>query len=288
MLLLTTLIWGATFALTKALLATLQPMGLLTWRFGIAVVVFHAVFGRKLRGIFNRTTLLHGALLGFLLYLGFGLQTLGLQFTSSGRSGFITVLYVAITPLLQILVLKRLPALRVGIGIFVVLLGLWSLTSPAGPLSSLADASGFEDFGTGDLLTLGCALTFAGYMLILDRVSQNAEIIHLTAVQLITVFICSLTHSLLTEPWTMPGTIVDWSQMLFLAIFATVMTTYWQTRYQRYTTPTRAAVIFTMESVFAAIIGTIFLGENFGATGVLGGVLIVAGLLIVELKRESK
>jgi drug/metabolite transporter (DMT)-like permease len=86
---------------------------------------------------------------------------------------------------------------------------------------------------------------------------------------------------------TMPIALPDWGKLLYLAIFATVLTTYWQTRYQRDTTPTRAAVIFTLESVFAAILGSFVMNETLGATGVLGGALIVTGLLTVELKRGS-
>jgi drug/metabolite transporter (DMT)-like permease len=292
MLLLTTLIWGGTFAATKALLATLPPMGLLMWRFGIGAVLFGILYMKPLReGLRSapaRAFVLPGIILGFLLYLGFGLQTIGLQFTSSGRSGFITVLYVVITPLLQTIITRRLPSARVMIGIVIVLAGLWSLTAPAGNLASLLDASGFSTFGVGDALTLICATIFAVYIIVLDRVSRDAPIAPLTAVQLFTTATLCAVHSIATEPLKVPVSAPDWGMLLFLAIFATVLTTYWQTRYQRDTTPTRAAVIFTLESVFAAILAMLFLDEKLGATGILGGALIVAGLLTVELKRGGQ
>ena len=92
-----TLIWGATFATTKILLERIPPMVLLTWRFGIASAIFLLFFRKRLAGSLSPSTLWRGVLLGFLLYAGFALQTLGLELTSSSRSGFITVLYVAMT-----------------------------------------------------------------------------------------------------------------------------------------------------------------------------------------------
>lgn len=291
MLLLTTLIWGGTFAATKALLSVLPPMGLLTWRFGLGAILFCILFARELRravrsGIQGKA-ITHGMLLGFLLFLGFGLQTMGLQFTSSGHSGFITVLYVAITPLLQIITTRRVPSPRVAAGVATVLVGLWSLSAPPGPLTGLFESSSFSGFGLGDALTLGCAFTFAIYILVLDRVSRESPIAVLTAVQLITITILSAGYSLAAEEWKAPAFATDWGLLFFLSFFATVLTTYWQTRYQKDTVPTRAAVIFTLESVFAAIVAVLFMGEHLGTTGIVGGAVIVAGLLIVEVKRDS-
>jgi drug/metabolite transporter (DMT)-like permease len=289
MLLLTTFIWGGTFAATKALLATLPPMSVLMWRFGLGAILFAILYAREIRSslrVARRPTLVRdGVVLGILLYLGFGLQTFGLQFTSSGHSGFITVLYVVITPLLQTIVTRRPPPLRAVGGIAIVLVGLWSLTAPAGDLSTIFDSSAFSTFGGGDALTLVAAAIFALYIIVLDRVSRDAAIAPLTAVQLLTTGALCTVHSLATEPFRAPASTFDWGRLLFLSIFATVLTTYWQTRYQRDTSPTRAAVIFTLESVFAAIVAAIFMNETLGATGVLGGTLIVVGLLTVELKR---
>jgi len=286
-LLMVTLVWGTTFGIMKMLLETFPPMGLLTWRFGLAAVIFLAVFHRRLAGIFARRTLLHGTLLGVLLYISYALQTLGLDKTSSSRSGFITALYVAITPLLQIALTRRLPRPHVAVGVIVVLLGLWGLTAPGGELSGLIEPWRDGGFGVGDLLTLGCAVIFAVYILVLDRVARDGAIFPLTAIQLSIVTMLSLAHTLLTEPWRSPATAISWVQFLFLAIFATVFSTYAQTRYQRDTTPTRAAAIYTMESVFAAIFAVLALNEHLGPVAIAGGALIVAGLLTIELPNRE-
>jgi drug/metabolite transporter (DMT)-like permease len=285
MLLLTTLIWGGTFGITKALLdGSMRPLGLLVWRFGIAAVVFPVFYGYQLRNGISRQAILRGGVLGMLLYLGFALQTMGLSGTSSSRSGFITALYVVFTPLLQVIVTRRAPSRPVMAGVALVLLGLWGLTAPGGTIAGLFAPWQAGGFGVGDLLTLACALVFAVYIILLDRFAPKAgEIAPMTWVQLLSATILLSAHRLVAEPWTMPSTVVEWGGMLYLAILATVLSTYWQTRYQPMTSPTRASVIFTMESVFAAILAAIFLNEWLGPVGIVGGVLIVAGLLVAEL-----
>jgi drug/metabolite transporter (DMT)-like permease len=285
MLLLTTFIWGGTFGITKFLLqGSMQPLGLLVWRFGIAAVVFPLFYGHRLRNGLPRRAIERGAVLGLLLYLGFALQTMGLSGTSSSRSGFITALYVVFTPLLQVIVTRRAPSRPVMAGVMLVLLGLWGLTAPGGSVAGLFAPWKAGGFGMGDLLTLACAIVFAVYIILLDRFAPKAgEIAPMTWVQLMSATILLSIHRLLVEPWTMPSTTVEWGGMLYLAIFATVLSTYWQTRYQPMTSPTRASVIFTMESVFSAIIAAIFLNEWLGPIGIVGGVLIVAGLLVAEL-----
>ncbi len=285
MLLATTLIWGATFGITKTLLGTMPPMGLLTWRFGLAALLFLLIFHRRLASGFTRTGLIQGSILGVFLYAGFALQTLGLSFTSSSRSGFITSLYVVMTPLLQIAVTRKLPGRQVFLGLAIVMIGLWGLTAPAGTPDGLLQPWREGGFGIGDLLTLCCAASFAIYIILLDRFARKANVVLLTAVQLLLTTLLAAITNALTEPWSTPTRILDWTLLLYLSIFATVFSTYWQTRYQPDTSPTRAAIIYTMEAVFAAVIGMLILGESLGPIAMIGGGLIVTGLLVVELKR---
>jgi drug/metabolite transporter (DMT)-like permease len=288
-LLLTTLIWGGTFTIVKSMLGSgLGPVSLMTWRFGLAALLFGVVYARRIRrGLFPET-IRSGFVLGFLLYLGFGLQTLGLEGTSSSRSGFITALYVIFTPILQTLFTRRAPSRRVMVGVALVIAGLVGLTAPGGTLEGVIAPWKEGGFAIGEALTLGCALAFAIYIIVLDRVSRHVDFIALTGVQFFTVAACSAIHLAIAETPTAPGTAMDWIGMLYLAVLATVLTTAWQTRYQRDTTPTRAAVIFTMESVFAAIFAAIFLGEWLGPVGMVGGVFIVTGLLVTEIRWQSK
>ncbi len=287
-LLVTTLIWGGTFGATKVLLDSgMGTLNVLTWRFGLASLIFFLVFRRKLNGLFHAHTLRHGLILGVLLYLGFSLQTAGLGETSSSRSGFITALYVIFTPLLQTLFSRKAPTLRVVLSVVIVMLGLWGLTAPGDSLSGLLDPWKTGGFNLGDLLTLACAISFAAYIVVLDHISSDDSAIPLTGIQLSTVAILSIIHRPFVEEWSMPNDVTVWGLTLYLAIFASVLSTYWQTRYQWKTTPSRAAIIFTMEAVFAALIGIFLLGEELGLIGIIGGGLILFGLILVELGGKS-
>lgn len=281
MLLLTAFIWGGTFGATKLLLGgSLEPMGLLTWRFGIASVFFLLLYFSRIRRMITPRALVIGLVLGVLLYLGFGLQTIGLKLTSSSRSGFITALYVVMTPLLQVFFGRGAPAKRVWISVGLVMLGLWLLTTPEGGSA--------EGFNTGDLLTLVCAFSFAVYIMVLDRWGTEFDPVLMTALQLSTVFVLCALHCGIAEPWTAPSSPIDWALLLYLALLASVFTTWCQAHYQPRTTPSRAAIIYTMESVFAAIVGIALLNEPMHEPGYIGAALIIGGLLLVETGKKKE
>ena len=292
MLVLTTLIWGASFSIVKYLIdAGVAPMAVTAWRFGLATVLFVLLFARRVTALPARATLVHGLILGLLLHAGFALQTIGLGITSSSRSGFITALYVIFTPLLQIILTRRAPRPNVWLGITLVLLGLWGLTAPDGTLAGLIEPWRQGGFNPGDALTIGSALFFAIYIVLLDRYATGGEIVELTMIQLAVVAVCSTMHvgvesALQTTDGAVmiPAAIAPWAGIIYLSLLASVLATYWQTLYQRDTTPSRAAVIFTLESVFAAVIAAVFLGESLSPLAVAGGVLIVAGLLVTQVQ----
>jgi drug/metabolite transporter (DMT)-like permease len=283
-LLLTTLIWGTTFSLTKSLFeGSMHPFGLVAYRFGIASVFFAVLFGRRLRAEFDRRTWLRGMLLGTNLYAGYALQTMGLELTTSSRSGFITVLYVIITPLLQLMVTRRLPRLNIMIGALMAVVGVWGLTSPGGTLDGLIDPWRTGGVNLGDILTLVSSIIFAVYIILLDRLAEGTRPLSLTGAQIGTVAVLAITHAAIVEPPSAPASGLAWGKLFFLAIVATVTTTYWQTRYQPAVAPARAAVIFTLESVFGAFFAYLILGEHLGPVALAGAVLIIAGLLVTEL-----
>ncbi|MBC8144129.1 MAG: DMT family transporter [bacterium] len=296
MLLLTTVIWGATFSITKYIVdAGVDPMAQVAWRFVIATVLFLLLFGRRVTLRPTRATTTHGVILGALLFVGFSLQAVGLRLTSSSRSGFITVLYVVFTPLLAIIITRRAPSRNVIIAIVLVLLGLWGLTAPGGRVEGLVEPWLEGGFNVGDLLTLVSAIIWAIYITLLDRFTSSGDVTTLTAIQLIVVATAAAIYigaaSSLGAPLgslTIPMNVIAWSGMFYLAFFSTVLSTYWQTLYQRETSPSRAAVIFTLEAVFAAMIAAIFLNETLTPLALFGGALIIAGLLVVEFRGNAQ
>jgi drug/metabolite transporter (DMT)-like permease len=138
-------------------------------------------------------------------------------------------------------------------------------------------------FTVGDALTLLSSLLFAIYIVYLDVISHEMTAIQLTFLQTAITALLSVLCVLLFEGVHLNATTRLLASLAYLAFFATVLTTYIQTRFQKDTTPTRAAIIFTIEPVIASIIAYLMLGEQLGGLGVLGGGLIVGGVLLSEV-----
>ncbi len=270
-LFLVTFIWGSTFIITKDLLQTVPPFAYIALRFLAGSVMFGALAARSLRA-WTRRELQHGAVLGTLLFGGFALQTLGLQTTTASKSAFITGLMVVFTPMWQVLIEKRRPKPGSLVGVALVTIGLYFLTSPTGQTLAL-----------GDVLTIGCAALFGLYIVYLDLYTQQNSIEKMAFAQFLAAGVLGAVLTLALEPLTFDVSSTGLLQIAYLTLFATVIALYVQTRYQRFSTPTRSAVIFSMEPVLAAIFAYVLAGEVLGVTGWFGGGLILAGLLVSEL-----
>lgn len=266
-----TLIWGGTFTVTKTGLEDVSPMLFVAIRFAIATLLFLPFVARGLRTM-SGVTLRGGAVIGFLLLVGFIAQTIGLQYTSASKSGFITGLLVVFTPLFQIIVSRQLPKAGNVIGVVLVTAGLYLLTSPEG-----------SEFNLGDLLTLLCAAVFGLYIVFLDLYTREGDVKQIAFLQFAITGVGAALGALVFEEmnFRQSGELV-WG-IAYLSLLATLYTLTVQTKYQKETTPTRAAIIFSVEPVFAAVIAYLVLGETIGLPGVMGGGIIVLGLLVSEL-----
>lgn len=266
-----TIIWGGTFVVVKQSLADVSPLFFIAIRFSLATVLFVSFSARSLRQI-NKRTLQGGLALGVMLFLGFATQTVGLQYTTASKAGFITGLLVVFTPIFQIMIERRLPKTGNVIGVILVVIGLFFLTSPEG-----------SEFNVGDGLTLLCAAIFGLYIVFLDIYAKEHDPLQLSFLQFVVTAVLAAIASPLFESIRCSLTPGFIASLAYLTILATVYTLTIQTRYQKDTTPTRAAIIFSVEPVFAAIIAYLALGERIGSLGVLGGIIVVSGLLISEL-----
>ena len=267
-----TLIWGSTFVVGKLVLVSVTPLQMIAARFMLATIFLLAFFSRRIFPL-TRKQVVRGGILGVFLFLGFVAQTVGLTMTTASKSAFITGMMVVFVPLLQVVIERRSPRIGNLVGVAVVTAGLWVLTSPAG-----------ASLGTGDVLTLLCAVLFAVYIVYIDVVAHEMSALQLTFIQMSSnaIFALAASAAIDTLPARVPGggTVVA---IIYLTIFATVLTTFMQTRYQKETSPTRAAIIFTIEPVFAAVTAAIVLGEQIGVGGAAGGALIIGGVLLSEL-----
>jgi drug/metabolite transporter (DMT)-like permease len=266
-----TLIWGSTFVVQKIALLSISPLLFAAIRFSFATLILTAIFWKQIRTI-DKSALQKGIALGLLLGFGFAAQNVGLKFTTASKSAFITGMTVVFTPLMQFIIERRPPTIGNILGVGSVTAGLFFLTSPQG-----------SEFNLGDGLTLVCAVLFAIYIVYLDVVSNEVSIAHLVYLQIVTTGALCLFLALAFEPVYFVPSVGLLVSLAYLTVFATLLTTYVQTRFQRDTTPTRAAIILSLEPVIAATSAYFILGEMLGVIGVLGGALILAGLLVSEL-----
>jgi drug/metabolite transporter (DMT)-like permease len=283
-LILVTFLWGATFVIVKEALNDVSSMAFIAIRFLIAAAIL-LPFVRSKK--FNKQNLRAGILLGILLFMGFATQTVGLKFTSATKSGFLTGTAVIIVPLLQIIIEKKAPTKGVIIGTILVMLGIAFLSSGGSSLFSLLSDLG-SNFNLGEGLTLICALFFALYIIYLDIETSLYDFWTLLFLQIITTAFLSIIFLLVftetnLEPFKFDLTNnLVWA-IFYTSIFATLITTALQTKYQKNVTPAKAGIIFSFEPIFAALFAFFILGEKITNFGYIGASLIMMGLLVSEL-----
>ncbi|MCS7228526.1 MAG: DMT family transporter [Candidatus Kryptonium sp.] len=281
LLLFITFIWGGTFSIVKTALESVSPLIFLGIRFGISMVLYLLFFPGSLKHL-NYTSLKHGLIIAFFLFAGFAFQTVGLKYTTASKSGFITGMLVIFTPIAQVIIERKTPKLGNLVGIVLVTIGLLFLTSKESSIENFIFSLG-RDFTIGDFLTLLCAVMFALYIVYLDIYSRLHPTSILVLIQLATTSIASFLIAPFFEDIKLNFTFQLFFALVYTSLLATILATYIQTEYQKFTTPTRAAVIFTMEPVFAGAIAWVFLNEHLSSFALLGSALMLGGLLISEL-----
>ncbi|MGD0038570.1 MAG: DMT family transporter [Bacteroidota bacterium] len=266
-----TIIWGSTFVLTKFILENASPFVYVAIRFFIASLLFAALFFRRLRTI-SKDGITKGLVLGVLLFLGFMLQTIGLKFTTASKSAFVTGLIVVFTPIFQLVIERKTPKIGNIIGVVLVAIGLYLLTSPKG-----------SEFNIGDALTLVCAVLFSIYTVYLGVYGKEHDPAHLTFIQFASTTILAAIAIPFLETAHLNLTFNFMLNIAYLTVMPTVVALYMMAKYQKFTTPTRSAIIYSMEPPIAAIFAFFIIGEQIGMMGVIGGVLILFGLIVSEL-----
>jgi len=268
------MIWGATFVLVKRALADVSTLLFLALRFTTATVALAFVFRRQLRSSHFKPALRGGIIAGACLFLGYVLQTFGLKYTSASKTGFITGLYIPLVPLFSSLLYRRIPQLTELAGVATAFVGLTLMTVERDLLS----------LSRGDLLVMGCAVAYAFHILLLGRFAQSANAGVLAVMQIATAAVLSSATFWWAEPIR-----IQWSRDLWIALavtslLATALAFAVQTWAQRWSSPTRTALIFSTEPVFAWVTSFALAGELLSRRATVGAALVLAGILMVELK----
>lgn len=267
-------IWGTTFVLVKGALQEIGPFAFLAARFWIAFLVLGLpLLSRLWRG--ERSLWRNGGLLGVVLFAAYALQTAGLRTTSASKAAFITGLSVVLVPLLAALWLRQLPRPVAWLSALLATVGLALLSMPLG-----------QSLVVGDGLVLGCALMFAIHILLVGRYASRYDPLALSAVQMGVVALLSGLVAPLAEPWPARLSPVVWGAVLFTALLATVLALVLQVSAQRRTPPHRAALLLTLEPVFAAL-AAYFLGERLTPQGWMGCALILIAMVMAEVAERN-
>jgi len=291
-MLLLTMIWGGTFVASKYVLQTGLSVGaLLTMRFLLALVFLGAAM-LLLRKTFDRRSVIDGLILGIILAVIFWLQIDGLRFTTASKSGFITGLVVIFTPMVSLLLGERFK-LSHGLGALLACVGLFFLVrDPQTP---------FGGWNRGDSETLVCAVLCGFHITLTARFSRRSSpwVITFTQISAVAFLSCVLTlilpinasagqsmagFEMLRSALKRPDI---WFAILFLAALASALGFYMQTALQSKLSATEAAIIFTTEPVFSALLATSGIipsvHEFLTITQASGGALIIAAMLLAEL-----
>ena len=265
--------WGLAFVTMKDAIERQSVNNFLFTRFTLAVVVMVVIRPQVVKKL-NKDLLLRGSTAGVFLGFGYIFQTLGLARTGAAITGFITGLYVVLTPLLASFILKERISRFVWLCIFIATIGL-----------ALLSVQGFS-VGFGEMLVLMSAIFFAAHIIALSKWSPGRDVYAMTVVQLT---ICALMAGIASIPegYSAPPDRGVWAVVVFTAVFATAVAFIIQTWSQAHISATKVAVILTMEVVFAALFAVIFGGEVLTLQVLLGGSMVLLAMYLIVLKENK-
>lgn len=264
-----TAVWGVTFVQVKDAVALYPLFAFLALRFAIGTATLAPLALGRLRGL-DRRGLRWGLAAGLVLATGYTLQTAGLERTTASSAGFVTGLFVVLTPLL-------------ATALFGIRLGLATWVGVALALAGLALLSGIAtgELG-GDLLVLGAALAFAVHIILLERFAASYDAVAFAGLQMVAAAASLTAVAVLLGQVEVPRGWTVWGALVVTGVFASALGFLVQTWAQQRTTATRTALALTMEPVWAGFFGFTLAGDRLGAAGWAGAALIMAGILLSE------
>lgn len=285
-LVLMTIIWGGTFISIKMSLSEFSPFQFLLLRFFLALVVTLFLYFPKRKEL-HLTSVLHGLWVGVVLLSGYFFQTLGLENTTATKSGFITGAYVIFTPILESIIIRKIPSIRILISAGIVFIGIYLISIDPHHLEVIEESINevyWWFLSEGDFLTLIGAFCFALYIVVIDRASRLWNETSLMVGQMVSAFFITVfVYSIFNSNYDWRGfnfSYSAWWGVVYTGIIATIVPTWVQTKYQKAVTPTKAGIIFSLEPVFASFFAYLIAGEVLGWIGFLGCALIFIGILL--------
>ena len=285
-LLITSIIWGLAFMFQSTGMDHIGPLVFNTIRFGIGALILlitkliiffvHKKSG-SVESFINKPTLIAGLLCGAFVFLGSTFQQIGIVTTDSGKAGFITALYILFVPILG-LIFKKKTSWNGWVSVLIALCGFFFLSL----------IGGISNISIGDIYLLGSALMFASQILTVDHYAEKSDPIMVCLIQFAISTICSLIVSFIFESWTFEGIMsAKWS-ILYTGILSCGIAYALQMIGQKYTKPSFASLILSLESVVAVIAGVIFLKETLLWNEIVGCSLIFIAVIFSQLTFKKK
>lgn len=271
-LLLVSAAWGLAFVVMKPAIERQSVNNFLFTRFLMAVLVMILIRPQVLKFL-TKDLLLRGLAAGFLLGGGYIFQTVGLANTGAAITGFVTGLYVVLTPLFAGLIFKERVTKNTWFYVFIATVGL-----------ALLSLKGWS-IGFGELMVFFSAIAFAAHITALSKWSAGRDVYAMTITQLT---MCAAMTGVASafEGYSAPPDSGVWAVVIFTAVFATAIAFIVQTWSQAHMSATKVAVILTMEVVFAAFFAILFAGERLTLQATLGGILVVTAMYLIVLKES--
>lgn len=283
MLLLTAMIWGAAFVAQSVGMDYVGPFTLQSVRAllgGIVLLPVIALMGRSkpknsAPGA-KKDLILGGIVCGTLLAVASVLQQYGILYTTVGKAGFITTLYVVLVPIIGLFFHKRVPPL-IWLCVTLSIVGLYLLSF-----------SGAASFNRGDLLVMLCALVFSFHIIAIDHFSPKVDGVKLSCIQFLVCGVLCFFPMMMLERPTLAALLAAWKPIAYAGILSCGVGYTLQVVAQNRTDPTVASLILCMESVFSAVFGWILLGQGMAARELAGCGLMFASILLAQFADRVK
>lgn len=283
LLVLTALIWGCAFVAQSVGMDYVGPFTFNMARFLIGAIVLLPVIWfmdrqRKTgaeKGAGQKTLIIGGICCGIALAVASTLQQWGILFTTVGKAGFITAMYIVIVPMLGIFIGKKVRPLIIGC-VAIAVVGFYFLCMT----ESLR-------LGLGDFLVLLCAIAFSIHILVIDHFSPKVDGVKMSAIQFLTAAIISAVPTLLWEQPVFTEILQAWQPVLYAGVMSCGVAYTLQIIAQKNADPTVASLLLSLESVFSVLAGWVLLGQGLSLKELFGCVLIFCAIILAQLPEKK-
>ena len=291
MLLLTAMIWGMSFIAQSKGVEDISPVAFTGLRSILGSIVLLPViavldWGKKKHNKpvqkINRDLIMGGILCGIVLCLASTLQTMGMVYTSPGKSAFITALYMVIIPIVGLFCGKKLQPV-IALSVVIATVGLYMIC---------VDSS--SGINKGDIITLACSFLFTAHILVIDHFSPKVDGVKLSCIQFFVCGLINLTYMFIFEEPQLSPIIGCWASIGFSGIMSCGVAYTLQIVGQKYTDPTSASILMSLESVFAALSSAVLVALGWNITGgsmdlreIIGCVLMFGAIILVQLPERG-